>query len=120
MPQGGAHATGRPGSRPERGIPMQPRTYPTPAQSIVFAACLLAAPCALADQSIGFSWNHCQGEIGATQNVVFACETNNGTQNAEATFTLATPMSVVTGTDSELRILSASPTLPAWWMLVGA
>ena len=79
---------------------------------------LLAASRAFADPpGIGLAWDHCQGEAGAVQNKVFACDTNAGVDILYGTVTLAAPLDSVAGMDMELRIVSASPSLPSWWQL---
>ena len=80
----------------------------------------IAATTALAQPGLGLAWDHCQGEAGAVQNKVFACDTNAGVDILYGTVTLAAQIDNVAGFDMEVRIVSASPSLPSWWQLAPA
>src|SRR6185369_613737 len=78
---------------------------------------LLIAPHARAVQGVGLAWNHCQGEAGAVQNALFACDTNAGEHVIFGTFTLDPEMTDVAGVDLRLDLVAAGDALPAWWQL---
>src|SRR5262245_58901874 len=83
-----------------RALEMTP-TRPWNRAALAMSTCLLslAASSALAAPGIGFAWDHCQGEGGAVQNKVFACDTNAGLDIAYGIFTLESPFDRVGGID---------------------
>jgi len=65
-------------------------------------------------EGIAMAWSHCPGEPLATQNAVFACNTNVGTHDLMLVFRVDSP-TVMIGADLAIDITTASPSLPAWW-----
>jgi hypothetical protein len=78
---------------------------------------LLIAADSRAAQGVGLAWNHCQGEVGAVQNAVFACDTNAGEHVIYGTFMLDAEMSAAFGMDIRLTLVASGGSLPAWWQL---
>lgn len=75
---------------------------------VMFAATAHAAP------GVAIRWNTCLGDGGAV-NRSFACNTNAGNNVAVCSFQLAAPVSDLVATVATLDLVTAAPTLPAWW-----
>src|SRR5262249_39155322 len=59
-------------------------------------------------------WNACFGD-GGVVNRSFACDTNLGSEQLVATFTLPSPVDSVTTITAFVQIAFQGTTLPAWW-----
>ncbi len=69
---------------------------------------------------LSLAWDHCLSEGTGTQNKVFACDTNVGTNDMVGTFELASAFEEVTATEIVLQLATASPALPPWWRVFNA
>lgn len=75
---------------------------------------LLSSPTRAA--GLYLAWNTCFGEVGATQNKNFACNTNVGSHLITGSFVLSQRGSVVSS-EAVIEWATDSPVLPAWWQM---
>ena len=76
----------------------------------------LAASSALAG-GLGLRWAACEGDVGAVQNLTFACNSNSGNRALAASFKLDTDLLAVLSDELVLDLATAGPTLAPWWEL---
>ena len=84
---------------------------------IVAGVLLLAAPAFAATPGVHLSWSRCFGEGLGTQNRSFACDTNAGTEVIVASFVPSESMSLVSGNELVIDVLSLDDPLPLWWQM---
>ena len=84
--------------------------------SVIATTLLLLASSAFAVPAPGLNlaWTSCVSE-GGTSNLDFACNDDFAQLSLASTFVLAAPISGVTGVEILIDLISATPTLPAWW-----
>ncbi len=86
--------------------------------SLVTAALLsMASPAfAVPDPGLNLAWTTCASQ-GGTSNLDFACNDDFAQLDLAMTFVLAAAAPGVTGIEIVVDLISATPTLPAWWDL---
>ncbi|HEY6194904.1 MAG TPA: hypothetical protein VI504_07675 [Candidatus Eisenbacteria bacterium] len=84
--------------------------------SLIATALLLLAPPAFAVPAPGLNlaWTTCASQ-GGTANLDFACTDDFAQLDLAMTFVLAATAPGVTGIEIVVDLISATPTLPAWW-----
>ena len=78
------------------------------------AAMRLVASSAFA-AGVNLSWNNCFGEGTGASNKTFACASNVGTNILVSSFIPASDMTLVSGNELVIDLISQDSTLPAWW-----
>ena len=86
--------------------------------SLIAIALLLLASSAFAVPApgINLAWTQCASQ-GGTSNLDFACDSDVAQLSLASTFVLAGPLAGVSGVEIVIDLISATPTLPAWWDL---
>jgi len=86
--------------------------------SLVAAMLTLVASSAFAVPlpGLNLAWNNCATQ-GGVQNLDFTCDDNGFQFVAAGSFVLGADLAGVTGVEIILDLISATPTLPAWWDL---
>ena len=79
------------------------------------AAMMSATSPVFAAAGYALSWSTCHGEGTGTNNRVFACDTNVGTNVIVVSFELSADLQQVSENDVTVDVLTQQPTLPAWW-----
>jgi len=74
----------------------------------------LTATVASAAQGVNLRWNACFGDLG-TANRNSTCLANSGTNALVGSFEVGSDILGVTGIEVVVDLVTASPTLPAWW-----
>ena len=84
--------------------------------SLIAAALMALASPAVAVPAPGLdlAWSNCASQGGAS-NQNFACDDDFVLETLVGTFVLAGPVTGVTVIECSLDLISANPTLPAWW-----
>jgi hypothetical protein len=84
--------------------------------ALLVLAFALPADAASTPPGVNLRWDNCFSD-GGLANKDFACDTNSGSELLVASFELTAPLSQVDGQEAIIDLVSASPSLPAWWQL---
>jgi hypothetical protein len=66
--------------------------------------------------SVALAWDNCRSAGGAADRS-FACDTNAGQHVLVGSFVAPDSISLLASVESEIHLISNSPTLPDWWRL---